>query len=441
MSMVMRIVMIAAAAGLCCGREAAAQGALTPPGAPAPVMKTLNQIEPRTPISSLPYHISSSGSYYLTGNLTGAPVGLGIEISADNVTLDLMGFTLQGVFGSLHGIHIPSARSGIIIRNGTIRDWGRRGINASLTDRSTFSNLLISVNGFGAADSEAVRVGNDCLFTDCAATFNADIGFFVLEGCSFINCTASDNGDDGFSTGGSGTMRNCIAGGNLGYGFLTLDRASFSGCVAELNWYGFNAGEGSVLSGCVAASNTGNGIAANFGSSLINCSAIFNSAIGIEVQGPGTVADCSSYWNLGDGIVGGSAVTVSNCLSHTNSGDGIRLGAGSSAVHCNSGVNMGDGIEASNDAHLLANNCDSNGVTGGDGAGIYVTGSDNRIDGNNVTDNDRGIDTDAGGNLIIRNSASGNTTNYDITGTQTIGPIITATGTIASTSPWANFSY
>src|SRR6185437_1380639 len=34
------------------------QGALTPPGGPAPTMKTLSQIEPRTPISSAPFTIN-----------------------------------------------------------------------------------------------------------------------------------------------------------------------------------------------------------------------------------------------------------------------------------------------------------------------------------------------------------------------------------------------
>ena len=84
-----------------------------------------------------------------------------------------------------------------------------------------------------------------------------------------------------------------------------------------------------------------------------------------------------------------------------------------------------------------------NGITGvGIGAGIHATAADNRIEGNNVTDNDRGIDVDTAGSLIVKNSASGNgppaTDNYVITGTQTIGAIVTATGTIAA-DPWANF--
>lgn len=47
-----------------------AQGSLTPPGAPEPTMKTLDQIEARTPISSAPFTIIRPGSYYLTTNLT-----------------------------------------------------------------------------------------------------------------------------------------------------------------------------------------------------------------------------------------------------------------------------------------------------------------------------------------------------------------------------------
>src|ERR1039457_4716258 len=48
-----------------------AQGALTPPpGVPTPTMLTLSQVEPRTPISSVPFTITQPGSYYLTANVT-----------------------------------------------------------------------------------------------------------------------------------------------------------------------------------------------------------------------------------------------------------------------------------------------------------------------------------------------------------------------------------
>ena len=77
---------------------AAAGGPLAPPAAPADgVMKTLEEIEPRIPISSLPYTITEEGSYYLTGNLSLAtPDTHGIAINASNVTIDLCGFTLRG---------------------------------------------------------------------------------------------------------------------------------------------------------------------------------------------------------------------------------------------------------------------------------------------------------------------------------------------------------
>src|SRR3569623_1854738 len=83
--------------------SAMGQGSLTPPGAPSPTMKSLDQIAPRTPLSSLPYVISQPGSYYFTTNLSG---GNGIIIQTNNVTLDLNGFTLQGVNSSVSGVYI-----------------------------------------------------------------------------------------------------------------------------------------------------------------------------------------------------------------------------------------------------------------------------------------------------------------------------------------------
>ena len=73
-----------------------------------------------------------------------------------------------------------------------------------------------------------------------------------------------------------------------------------------------------------------------------------------------------------------------------------------------------------------------------------------------LTDNDRGIDVDSSGSLIIKNSAAGNTVNnYDIAADNRYGQIfdLTAAGAPAAlgnsalgqltvtTHPWANFAY
>ena len=102
--------------------SALASGPLTPPGAPAPIWKSLQEIEPRTLIASLPYTISAPGSYYLSNNLTVA-TGNAITIAANGVTLDLNGFTLSSSAASAtgYGIYISSSWNDITILNGHVQ--------------------------------------------------------------------------------------------------------------------------------------------------------------------------------------------------------------------------------------------------------------------------------------------------------------------------------
>ena len=91
-----RPVLVAAAVG---GIIWASAGSLDPPPGPiTSTMKTLTEVEPRTQIhpDDLPMTISHPGSYYLTGDFMAGSATHGIYIEADNVTLDLNGFTLDG---------------------------------------------------------------------------------------------------------------------------------------------------------------------------------------------------------------------------------------------------------------------------------------------------------------------------------------------------------
>lgn len=71
---------------------------------------------------------------------------------------------------------------------------------------------------------------------------------------------------------------------------------------------------------------------------------------------------------------------------------------------------------------------------------LLVTGSDNRIEGNNVTGATTCISVTGAGNLIIRNSASGGTRD-SIGARNSAGPIVTSAGIGTLTNPAANVDF
>ena len=221
------------------GMDVMGQGSLTPPGAPGATMKTLAQVEPRTPISSLPYTISEPGSYYVTGNLSST--GHGIIIQSSGVTVDLMGFSLigDGVGGDF-GIHVAGSTNAVIdkvvIRGGTISGF-YRGLYYEHANNSRIERCLVSGN-----NSQGVYLlgqygqCNWNTIADCTITENSEGGVRLsgssgqCNGNTIADCTISGNGEVGVYLQGGGSGGQCE--GNTIYG-NTISRNTLTGVYLE----------------------------------------------------------------------------------------------------------------------------------------------------------------------------------------------------------------
>lgn len=67
--------------------------------------------------------ISAPGSYIVNQNLSGVHVLACLEVNADNVTINLAGFELNGAGEAGDGIRVQSGYDNVVIRNGTITNY------------------------------------------------------------------------------------------------------------------------------------------------------------------------------------------------------------------------------------------------------------------------------------------------------------------------------
>jgi hypothetical protein len=369
-----------------------AQGSLTPPGAPAPTMRSLAQIEPRTPISSLPYTITEPGSYYVTTNLTGVSGSDGITIIflpvIENVTVDLNGFTLTGVPGSHNGIHAAALNAGhnYVFRNGTLRNWGMDGINASGAINSRFEGLQLYGN-----TNIGLEAGANCVVSDCVAYSNTVAGISVLSGGGISHCVAANNG----------------------IGIQALDGCVVADCtVSGSSSDGINVGNGTIIRSCTSCQNGFHGITTDTGCTVKDCAVYINASAGINAGNYCAVDDCTVSSNTSYGIVIANNCTVRDCT----------------ACNCTNGI-----VDFGNNCQIVGNACTGNGTFG-----IQILGSQNRIDNNSVGNNGSfGIldESQNSSNSITRNSSPG--VGYGNTsGNNDYAPIGTPN---TATSPWENF--
>ncbi len=264
--------------------------------------------------------ISSSGHYYLTGNInvSSSPA---ISINADNVTLDLNGFTITSE-PNYFIIHIPEGRTGIVIRNGRIK-----GGFCAIHYTSATQNTRVVIQNL-----EFIKQSDYSVFLNGAE-------YAEIEGC-FID------GGKGLSVGNSSSPSTVKLTGNIitnssAVGFSVggvinceISGNEISGCAGSgisvsgnTGWKSTAVVKNNILTNSSFA--TGNGIALT--SSITSCIVSGNTVKyfnnGIYLLCPGWVAGNECLNNAVDGIACFENTLLENNICKNNGGYGMRMWA------------------------------------------------------------------------------------------------------------------
>jgi len=369
-----------------CAAPLAHGGSLAPPA--GPVSATDRSILSQT-VTPPPYTITTSGSYRLTSNLTGA--GVVLTITADDVTLDLNGFAVDGAGGPGPAIQVNGRNA--TIRNGTVRNVGSEGING-VGDGTAVENVTVHDCGRGIVVTNGGRV------TGCDVRDTQLDGIFGVLSCTITECTVVRAGIGG------------------GWGIEAIDGSTVVGCVVRDSENGIRGGAASGVDRCAVTSNFSVGILVEAGASARGCTARFNNT-GFLVSSA-SVVDCFAINNFLYGFESPNDGTIDRC---------------SSSETLNSGFWIGD--------RCIVTNCRSTrDAQGGIGAGIETTGSHSRVTNNTV------IEPAVDGFLIqgTQNTLFANVSSapgpggaqYTIVGSHDMTPITTASGTVVGNENIAN---
>lgn len=196
-----------------------------PPGPIGPTMKTLDEVPTSIPVNAAntpgdamaTYVLGEPGHYHLTENVFGEEGKHGILVTG-GVTLDLRGYEVIGVEGSLSGVHSAEDTvydesrdtTNITVRDGAINGWGDAGVALRRFD-TLIENITASNNTIGIFSSGGI-------VRRCTASFNEAAGISTYSGL-IEHCNA-DHNDVGYVLELVGTVRDSRAVDNTTLGVM-----------------------------------------------------------------------------------------------------------------------------------------------------------------------------------------------------------------------------
>jgi hypothetical protein len=395
--------------------QAFAQGGINPQGGPGETMRSLEQIEPRTPYSQENADSGDDmiGHTYLTEDIT-----LKSETLVRG-TLDLNGY---GIYpdNSFSDDAALYGNTKIVVRNGEIRgfDVGIR-IDAAaqvpaqlaVIENVTFTN--IDVSGIQAAGSRAF---DKILIRDCQFIGNvfstAGIALLRVTTAVIDNChfNAAPEHPEQFDSETSSSGDGIILGDNsLSHSRqvnVTVKNSSVNGAGSqglEIDFYTNTDGH-ITIENCSFTDCRTAGVSNDFvftPMTVIDSVAANNGGIGFFTNGPATFRGCTARNNGLDGFRGNGFTTYTNCVAQDNGDEGFQDNAGVLINNCESSFNKGDGYNVGVRSQIIDSKATWNIGTG------FVVGSRSRISGCTASANGKS------------NSRTGNTANTSSDGAST----------------------
>jgi hypothetical protein len=189
---------------------------------PAYAQKTITQAKVNTgnftpgDAPGFPLTISVRGAYKLTGNLTVPNANTtAIQITADNVTLDLNGFGIYGPGDNGAGHGVIANNSNVTVINGSVRGMGGAGLYLQ-GNTHRVENVYVTANGNAgiAFGSNSIIKGNTAILNNASRASAAAIEEFIGGGGSLVagNVVNNNIGIGISARNGTSVIGNTVAG-------------------------------------------------------------------------------------------------------------------------------------------------------------------------------------------------------------------------------------